>query len=254
MKRRVRALKGMALAAMWSAAVFGQPIAPVPRFEVASVKVNRSSQPESGEVEHGRLTFRAAAMRHLVASAYEMRLDLVSGGPGWTDTDRFDIDAKFDPNASEHMWRVMLQNLLSERFKLTVHREKRSTRVLVLTVAKGGPKLNKSTEDPGVRSRCIGSHPMTCTQRTMAEFADVLRRNSTGIEVPVLDETGLDGRYDFKLIFAEPSASPAHAKGKDEDVPIFEALESQLGLKLKDAKRPIEFLVIDRVNRVPTEN
>src|SRR5690349_1376579 len=101
MRRRARVLRGMALSAMWSAAVFGQSAAPMPGFEIASVKVNHSSEPETGKVEHGRLTFRAAAMRHLVASAYDLRVDQVAGGPGWVDTDRFDIDAKFDPNASE---------------------------------------------------------------------------------------------------------------------------------------------------------
>ena len=110
---------------------------------------------ESGGFDHGRLTIRAAHISHLVAAAYEARIDLVTGGPGWVDADLFDVDARTDdPNTSEHMSRVMLQNLLSERFNLRVHRENRMRRVLLLTVAKGGPKLTKSSEDPGVRSRC----------------------------------------------------------------------------------------------------
>jgi len=196
--------RGMALLVTCSV-VCGQSVAPVSRFEVASVKVNHSSEPESGGFEHGRLTIRAAALRHLVASAYEVRVDLVTGGPGWVDTDRFDVDAKTVPNASEHMSRVMLQDLLSERFKLTVRREKRMRPVLLLTVAKGGPKLQKSREDSDVKSRCFGTHPLTCSKRTMAEFADVLPRISSGIEIPVVDETGLNGRYDFKLLFAQPN-------------------------------------------------
>jgi uncharacterized protein (TIGR03435 family) len=147
------------------------------------------------------------------------------------------------------MSRLMLQDLLSERLKLTVHREKRMRPVLLLTVAKGGPKLQKSREDSDVKSRCFGTHPLTCSKRTMAEFADVLPRISSGIEIPVVDETGLNGRYDFKLLFAQPnsrgeagSASESPARTKDEDVPIFAAMETQLGLKLKEAKRPINSL------------
>lgn len=197
-------LRGILLSVMWTV-VWGQSVPPETRFEVATLKVNHSSEPESGSIEHGRLTIRAATLKHLIAAAYEIRVDLVTGGPSWVDVDRFDVEAKADPNASEHMSRVMLQRLLSECLKLAVHRQKRQTRVLVLTIAKGGPKLTRSSEDSSVRSRCFGTHPLTCTKRTMAEFADVLPRISSGIETPVVDETGLDGRYDFKLMFAQPN-------------------------------------------------
>jgi len=253
-------LMGIQLLVPWN--VLGQSTPPVPRFDVASVKVNHSSGPQSGGFSHGRLTIHGETLKHLVGAAYDTRVDLVTGGPSWVDTDRFDIDAKADPDSSEHLSRVMLQALLTERFALTVHREERMRRVFVLTVMDGGPKLKKASEDASSR-RCVGTHPLTCTKRTMAEFADVLRRIPSGIDVPVVDETGLDGRYDFQLTFAEANFRsadgpgtevPVPSKQRNEDVPIFEAVQAQLGLKLKDAKRPVEFLVIDRVNRVPIEN
>ena len=238
--------------------LLAQSATPATAFEVAAVKVNKSSEPESGSFQHGRLTINSATLRHLIGAAYDVRIDLVAGGRSWVDTDRFDIDAKADPKTSEATSRVMLQGLLAERFKLKVHSEKRLRRVFLLTVAKGGPKLRESPTESPERSRCAGTAPLTCYKRTMADLADVLPRISSGIDIPVVDETGLKSRYDFTLAFAQP---PGHGEtgaspeaSYDGGVSIFDALRQQLGLKLKSAKRSIEFLVIDRVERVPTGN
>ncbi len=158
-------------------------------------------------------------------------------GRGWVDTGRFDIDAKTGSAVPEAASRLMLRTLLAERFKLAVHREKRSRPVFLMTVVKKGSKLRESAADSTERSRCVGTGPITCYKRTMAQFADLLARISSGTEIPVIDETGLRGRYDFKLTFASSAA---------DGVTLFDALQQQLGLKLRSAKRPIEFLVIDR--------
>jgi uncharacterized protein (TIGR03435 family) len=173
-------------------------------FEVASVKPNRTSESESGDFQHGRLAIRSAPLRHLIAAAYNLRVDLVIGGADWVDSDRFDIQAKADAATSEAASRLMLRKLLADRFKLTVHSENRPSPVFVLSVAKNGPKLVESAADSTERPRCFGSGPVTCYKRNMKQLADILRRISSGIDLPVVDETGLTGLYDFTLTFSPP--------------------------------------------------
>ena len=93
----------------------------------------------------------------------------------------------------------------------------------------------------------------------MAQLADFLSRIPSGIDIPVLYETGLQGRYDFKLHFAPPSsgregAGDTPGQPSDSGVSICDAMQQQLGLKLKPARRPLEFLVVDRADRTPTAN
>jgi uncharacterized protein (TIGR03435 family) len=232
-----------------------------PAFEVAVIKANTSSDPESGDIEHGRLTIRNASLRHLIGAAYNVRIDLLKGGPNWVDNDRFDVIAKADPTTSEDISRIMLRTLLAERFRLAVHHEQRLTPVFVLKVARNGPKLQQSAAGTPDRAGCIGSAPLTCHKRSMADLAETLRRHATGIDIPVVDETGLTSRYDFKLFFAATSPASGASPGATEPaveapagVSIFAALREQLGLELQKARRPIDFLIIDHADRVPVEN
>ena len=227
-------------------------------FEVAALKINKSMDGESGDFDHGRYYIHGAPLRHLVASAYNMRVGLVVGGAGWMDTDHFNVDAKTDASTTQADARVMLASLLRERFALRVHFESRSKPVFVLTVAKGGPKIRPDVETPADRPGCIGSGPVTCTNRTMAQFADLLPRISAGVDIPVVDETALPGRYTFTLKFAQAPAPGVGEQGslgpadRQELPSVFEALPVQLGLRLKAAKRPVRFLVIDGARRIPT--
>jgi uncharacterized protein (TIGR03435 family) len=217
-----------------------------PAFEAATIKPDTSSAPESGGFEHGRLTLRNATLRHLVGAAYNVRIDLLRGGPKWVDTDRFDVTAKADPTTSEETSRIMLQTLLAERFKLVIRHQQTPMPVFLLTVDKHGPKFHESPADSTERAGCVGTAPLNCHKRSMADLADALRRYATGLDLPVVDGTGLEGRYDFQLSFAETAGSGAPL--------IFDALREQLGLKLQKAKRPIDFLVIDRAEPLSPEN
>jgi uncharacterized protein (TIGR03435 family) len=175
-------------------------------------------------------------------------VDLVKGGPDWVDNDRFDVAAKADPATSESTSRLMLATLLAEQCKLAVHHAAPPTPVFVLTVGKRGSKLRPSTDDPARRQGCFGNDPMICHKVKMPRLIYVLKY-ATG-NTPVVDETGLDGVYDFELYAAPPEQPAEPSTGAS----IFSAVERQLGLKLEGAKRPINTIVIDHVERPLVEN
>jgi uncharacterized protein (TIGR03435 family) len=138
----------------------------------------------------------------------------------------------------------MAQRLLADRLKLALHRETTTMAVYNLVVGKNGPKLQKSTDSQHSGTSSKGGH-VTATHVSMAEFAYQISR-WTGI--PVFDKTGIEGAFDFKLDYAREDHD-------DTDLPsIFTAVQQQLGLKLEAAKGPVEVLVIDHAEKIPTEN
>ena len=253
----------------------------MPKFEVASIKPCIGEAPNrSGSRSPGRLNRECQTVMDLIRAAYVTfangHVDLVSsipieGGPGWINSDRYTIDAKADGIPSEVMMSgPMLQALLEERFKLKVRRETKERLVYELTVAKGGPRLQPFTEGgcvpfdftkyppevlaPG-QSRCGGRNVKKGLNRTIEErgmrlddFCSVILGH---LDRPVVDKTGITGRFDFHLEYAldgvappdEPSTAPS----------IFTAVQDQLGLKLVPPKGLSEFLVIDHVER-PSAN
>jgi uncharacterized protein (TIGR03435 family) len=142
----------------------------------------------------------------------------------------------------------MLQTLLQERFHLTAHREMRDLPVFEMIVAKGGLKMKLSTpEQPFPKPPPNPGGSMNMGAGTMSE---ITQRLSGAAGRPILDKTGVEGRYGFLLIFARPSAQPQ----TDGPPDFFTAVEQQMGLKLVAAKAPMEVLVVDRADRVPIEN
>jgi len=206
------------------------------------------------------------ALRTLVAAAYNLSPEAISGGPAWVDSDRYDIVAKaageVRPNLNEQM--SMLRKLLADRFQLTFHSEQKELRVYALTVAKGGPRLKESTvsldaspEGPPPLIFVVSPQLVRLPGRnaTMAELASVMQR--AAIDYPVLDRTGLSARYDFDLEFTpdETVFGGAQGKGTDDSTQpgLFGAIQQQLGLRLEPTRGPVEVLVIDRVAR-PSDN
>lgn len=201
----------------------------------------------------------------------------IEGGPAWIDSDAYGINARAaDAAALEMMSGPMLQALLEDRFKLRVHRETREVPVYALTVAKGGPKLPPFREGsctPLDPSRFGPFYALPTPEQiaknchaTGRRDGQILRIDAQGLRVdefaklfldshtldrPVIDKTGLAGRFNFHLEYTpdrfitpdEPGGGPA----------IFSALQDQLGLKLEPAKGPGEFLVIDSIEK-PSEN
>ncbi len=209
----------------------------------------------------GRLTMRNVTMKVMIMMAYHARPDAVTGGPGWLDSDRYDVVAKATQTTTPEDLRRMLQVLLAERFKLATHTEPKIMPAYVLSVGKSGHKLQ--TSETGVLSeqRCspaagpASQKHITCQHITMAALADQLQEQSPrDFDVAVVDQTGLKGSFDFKLDWAPAVRASATSTEPPGEPTVFEAVEAQLGLKLERRKLPLPVIVVDRVERVPVEN
>jgi uncharacterized protein (TIGR03435 family) len=232
-------------------AAFGQP-APPSAFEVASVKPNTSgsgSSHTSGTT--GQLTITNRSLKELIEMAYSVQ-DFQIAGPEWLGSAKFDIVAKIPAGAQKDRRPAMMQTLLAERFQLAVHRESKEMSAYALVVGKSGPKMQQvkpggtSMNDNGNNN----SRKITGEGVSMAVLAETLARI---VEHPVVDRTGLQGVYSLKLQYTPDNAKsdgPDGAPGPS----IYNALQEQLGLKLQTQKLPVEIVVVDRVERVPTEN
>jgi len=314
-------------------------------FEVAAVKPAAPQGPGRfmigmrggpGTNDPGRIAYNNLSLRDLMTNAYDVKRSQVSGGPGWLDTERFDITAKVPEGTTKEQMKVMLQNLLADRFKLALHRETKEMAMYALVVGKNGPKMKESAANaaaadvppdggraangdapppppppmmggrggiqmgkdgcpeppPSMANRpnnmmmmfMNGAACMVDNGQTMSGLADQL---SFQFDRPVVDMTGLKGKYDFHLRF-DPSSlgsgrggmmmmagPPPGAMGavggpgpgggagmgpgpntEPQEAPptIFAAVQEQLGLKLEPRKGPAELLVIDHVEKTPTEN
>ena len=221
-----------------------------PVFEVTSVKVNRSGDggSNSPRLVNGRLTAQNTTLRNILQVAYGLG-PVEINGPGWIESDRFDLDGKSPEGVADTALMPMLQALVKDRFQLTAHRETRETPVFELIVMKAGPKFSAfdPAHIPPTPPR-NGAGAMIIGPMTMEQLAGSLSRPAGR---PVVNETGLSGRY-----FCAVTYSPLSAQGNGDSGPgdIFAAVQEQLGLKLEAAKAPIEFLVVDRAERVPTQN
>lgn len=234
-----------------------------PELEVASIKpVKNPDLKNMRDTTEGRRLFaRNMTLQHLMTMAYEIDVEQISSGPKWMATDAYDIDAEavegvqLDDAQEEE---ELLRELLSDRFKLTFHREQRMLPVYVMVVAKDGPRL-KPANPSGIENTWC-ERPWSCTfkKRTLSNFAKFMQFNV--LDRPVVDMTGIAGEFDFSLkwapdesqfsrlgIFVRQSADDSSAP------PVFTAIQEQLGLQLVPKKAPVDVLVIDRVER-PTPN
>jgi uncharacterized protein (TIGR03435 family) len=255
-----------------------QIAAPVPTtFEVASLKASgprsqRGSSGGPGTTDPGRYTFNSATLDDLIAIAYQVDYFQISSKMT-LDQDRFDFTAKVPEGATRQQFRVMLQNLLAERFHLKSHLETKEFPGYELIVGKGGPKLNgaipkggSSTDDfpalppgrPGLSSRHTIKDGllvvrMTGRQQSMKDIAESLQPPDSQ---PVVDKTGLAGKYDFSLEYAydRPNQPPDTAAAPTVIPDLFTALQQQLGLQLVRKKVPFDVVVVESVDRLPTEN
>ncbi len=304
-----------------------KPAEAKPEFQVASIKLSTlpngggairpGPQGGPGTADPGRVTYSFSTIADLIASAYSVKRYQILG-PKWLDAERFDIVAKVPQGAIKQQLNIMLQNLLAERFHLTLHRETKELPVYALVVGAKGPKLKPSNiagtpfasdsppkENergetaaasppplrPGLRGMKLGQDgcpetpPMggnragsfmmmtpngECILSNAQTMDGLAAQLSNGFDRPVIDQTGLSGKYDFKLRY-DPSSmtggrggpkdalDPAPAGGDasnraDPPPGIFNAIQEQLGLKLEARKGPVELLVIDRVDKRPAAN
>jgi uncharacterized protein (TIGR03435 family) len=194
------------------------------------------------------------SLKQMIELAYGVK-DYSLSGPAWLDSEKFDISATAPEGASqdqhgpvlERFPLPMLRSLLTERFGLTVHREAKSMAGFGLLAGKKPPESHPMPPQ-GNSSVNWGDGKMTSTNASMAQIADFFGRQ---LGQPVQDLTGLQGTFDLKLLWtlAERSADAS------ADAPsIFTAVQEQLGLKLQPQKVTVEVLVVDQVERFPTEN
>jgi uncharacterized protein (TIGR03435 family) len=237
--------------------VYAQPAAPAQAFEVASVKpaaipVEREGRNRS-RIEHtpNTLTMLNVGLSDCVQWAYGVAFFQVSAVH--LSTDSYDILAKAGTSVPVNQLRMMLQDLLAKRFKLTLHRETRMFPVYELVVAKGGPKLpagNAGASRPLVHAAeslpRIQNDSFLFSDASMAEFAQMLTQ-LRGIDLPVVDHTGITGTFDIVL-----KSAPSAAREADSAA-LFAIIQEQLGLKLAPAKAPMEVWVIDHAEK-PSEN
>src|SRR5581483_5706223 len=215
---------------------FGQTTG-TPSFDAASVKV--SATPDGHTSSHsgpGGVEMSNVTLRFLITRAYRI-VDPEVFGPAWIDEDRYNIIAKSPAGVPETQIPDMLRTLLAERFKLAVHREKRELPVYALGVAKKGPKLTKA--DPTEPEPGMSSSYGTVSGRavTMTRLAGFLAAPYVNLGLPVLDQTNLEGIFNFDLKWTpeRPLDGKNENRAPDPNAPppLFIALEEQLGLKLE---------------------
>ena len=302
----------MILLAAAAAFACAQP-ADSPSFEVATIKLAApmpmgrimvGTRGGPGTPDPGRFTCNNCNLTMLISQGYDINFIQISGPP-WMDSQRFDVIAKVPEHTTKAQFRVMIQNLLIERFKLAVHHDTKEMPIYELSVAKNGPKLRDSAgpvempqggprpfapPKPGAEGPPAlpeGRFPMMVmsprgarwrlVDESMPDFAQQLQPQ---VGRPVTDATGLKGKYDIELTFSggaglvglrmlggvppPPPGAPVQVQdGAEKGAPstpedngptIFTAIQEQLGLKLEAKKGPVDILVIDHVEKTPTEN
>lgn len=231
--------------------------AQTPAFEVASIKPNRSLGGMSSiHLSKGRVSMENVSLKKVMLNAYGIPDDreYTIDGPSWLTTERFDIDATFPGDTPLPQVRQMMQTLLAERFKLVLHRETRQLPMYSLVIAKNGLKIHPAEDGQGRTSS--GPGRLEATKITMQKLADLLAHS---VGLPVIDSTGLKGVFDFTLQWS-PAEAPKIAAADGNEAAgvagpsIFTALQEQLGLKLMSEKGPVEILVVDHIEKAPTEN
>jgi uncharacterized protein (TIGR03435 family) len=257
------------------------PARRIPEYEVVSIRPNTSGD--------GRMRMNSTAdgitatnfgLRLLISIAYRFNDKRISGVPSLDDGTRYDVQAKVSDadletykNLTQAERSVMLQHALEERFHLKVHRETKDAPVFNLVIAKGGLKMKEATpgdtypngfHGPDGKAGGAGMMRMMPGQLigqaiAVGGLVDLITRD---VDRPILDKTGLTGKYDITLkwtpehgpgMIAGPGGPPPPPSADDAGLSIYTALEEQLGLKLEAARGPVETLVVDHVES-PSEN
>jgi uncharacterized protein (TIGR03435 family) len=238
-----------------------------PAFEVATIKPSKPD--ERNEVFLlGRRRFKAANanLSDLITFAYGVHPKQVIGAPAWAETDKFDIEAEPDGEGvpSIDQWRIMLQKLLGERCKLSSHHDRKEMPVYILSVSRTGAKLTPSLGNdiglPGLGFRGRVGGDVAVFNATIGDFVNFMTRN-VKLDRPMIDRTGITGRYDFTLDWTPDDSQFGGTGGKltpptesPSTLPsLYTAMQEQLGLRLEATKAAADVLVIDRVEK-PSEN
>lgn len=257
--------RGVMAIALVSSALRGQEHGDA-SFTVASIRPSPSDARQSLVIQPGgRVVANGFQLKALIAIAWRLRAFQLSGGDGWMSDERWNIEATSDGVGEIPAWvppfvpdaiGVRLRSLLLERFALKFHRETRMQQAYALRLAKGGSKLIPGDgSGPNAGKFRAGPGIVMGSAVSMEQFVTYLDRL---MDRPVIDQTGVAGRFDFKLQFAPESAprtlSASPPDGQPSEAPsLFTAIQEQLGLKLEAAREAVEIFVIDSA-RQPSEN
>ena len=260
-----------------------------PTFEVASVKVSPPPMPGTpvfygparggpGTPDPGQITWTNATLKGVLTIAYDVK-DYQISGPGWLNTERYDILVKVAPGATKDQVNMMWQNLLAERFGVMLHHEPKEFQVEELVIGKGGSKLKETTLDPAAlldpgpptfdKNRELASPGFVTSIMPNGEAHSVAKGQPLSklttllgnvLRRPVIDKTGLVGKYDFSIDFRmDLRAMGVAATGAGDNAPdpgpdLVAAVQQQLGLRLVPGKAMLDVLIIDKAEKVPTDN
>jgi uncharacterized protein (TIGR03435 family) len=241
-----------------------EEIGKAPAFEVASITPCKPDAPEP-PMEHagvaqftfpgGRFSANCTTLKFLLEWAYGIQPAQHSDGPAWIGTDRYEIVAKGGGNASDAQMKLMMRTLLAERFKLKLRRERREVTAYVIALGKTPPHLVRTKDE---ETRLVRVEPQTgadqrvvyriiCNRFSLPELGDLFGRQLGRV---VVDKTGLEGDFDFTL---ELAPDESHSSPIDPSL-LIDALREQVGLTVKSEKTPVDFLVIEGVEKVVAGN
>jgi uncharacterized protein (TIGR03435 family) len=268
-----RAFASICFPSLLLPAGFAQAPAPLPRFDIADVRVspradwvkNPAHAMQGGFLLRDRYELDRATMLDLIRTAYAVDADKVFGGPNWLDYDRFKIVAKAPPDTRPATLRLMLQSLLADRFKLVVKQDTKPVPAYLLSKGKGEVNLKPAEGSSGSGCSILtpsfsGDGPPTgglqCRNVTMEAYASALRRLYAPIfqNLPVVDATGIEGAWDFEVRYAVLLPPNSGAGAAPQRSPILEAVEKQLGLTLELKTAPQPVLSVEGVAEQPSPN
>jgi uncharacterized protein (TIGR03435 family) len=215
-------------------------------------------------VQDSNISLRNLTLTEIVRNVYDVHPNLLIGLPGWASSERYDITGKPDvpgqPNQDQ--LKIMLRKLLEDRFQLKFHKDQRELPVFSLSLVKSGAKITRNdikaettSETSGVIFRAPGS--VLLNNLSMDDFCKMLQ--SSALDRPVVNQTGLEGKYTFSLVWTPEqlvagAANQAPAALRADAPPdIYAALQQQLGLRIDATKLRVDVLVIDKVDK-PSEN
>ena len=253
----------------WEIPALPAPIKPMPAdanpsFEVATIKPSKLDQPgKMFRVEGRRFTTRNTTLSDILTFAYGVHPKQILNAPAWVTADKFDLEGTpdLDGMPSDRQWKGMLQKVLAERFQLKLHQDSRDLPAYALTVAKTGPKLEKSQAGPngmpGLFFSDLGN--LHVINANMEDFTHLMQ--ATVLDRPVVDQTHLAGRWNFNLKWTPDETQfggigikvPPPTDTADAAPPLFTAIQEEIGLKLDATRLPVPVLVIDHVEK-PSEN
>jgi uncharacterized protein (TIGR03435 family) len=261
-------------------AAYGQSFEAVsvrPAAPAADGRVRASMRGGPDTSDPGRIIFTGVTLLSVILRGYDVK-PYQATGPDWLSSERYDITANIPAGATQEQFHLMLQGLLRERFRLALHREIKPLRGYELVRGKTKLKLKPSTENgpnvepteapqsdangfprlsaPGliVMEGVRGSAVISFLTARAQPIAALVERLSREFRLPVTDQTGLTGKFDFTLEFAPQAPGALPHETPDEAPNLISAIPQQLGLKLEPKKIPVDVLIIDSADKIPTQN